>query len=78
MEPSRHSDPLGDLVSADPTDEFRVADDDEPVRRPRHPDVQALAGAVARAVLVEAEDDGGALEPLAPEDVPEEDVLLAK
>lgn len=54
---SADPEPLGDLVAADGGDDAGVADHHEKVGGAGHADAQALAGPVAGAVLVEAQDD---------------------
>jgi hypothetical protein len=66
----------GHLVATDRPDVARVAHDDQPVGRPRQPDVELLPVAVVHLVLVDAQHHGPALQPLATEDVSVEHVRV--
>src|SRR6476620_11017462 len=59
----------GNLGAAHSRDVVGVPDDDEAVRRPRQTHVEPLAVAWLDLVLVHAQDDGPALEPLAAQDM---------
>ena len=63
------------LRPSHPRDRIGVPHDDQPVGRPRQADVQALGGAVAGSVLIDAQHNGTTFHAFEAEDAPVEDVV---
>lgn len=67
---------LPHLTSTDPLDDLGIANHHQPIRRAGEPDVQPLATAVPRTVLIQAQHHRAALHALEAQDVTVEDVLV--